>query len=105
MKEMAMSKKYTKGSVYCFTCTHNVEADLIVAGAQDAGQVGPEVRSVFVLARRGVRGGSLPGGLTRSLQMDYSSGRLCDANQLRRKKVSFQERFWNAPKSLRSLSG
>ncbi len=32
MKEMGESKKYTKGSVYCFTCTHNVEADLIPLG-------------------------------------------------------------------------
>jgi hypothetical protein len=32
MREIAESKKYTKGSVYCFTCTHNVEADLISLG-------------------------------------------------------------------------
>ena len=32
MKETAESKKCTRGSVYCFTCTHNVEADLISLG-------------------------------------------------------------------------
>ncbi len=32
MKETDESKKYTKGSVYCFTCTHNVEADLVSLG-------------------------------------------------------------------------
>jgi uncharacterized protein (UPF0212 family) len=32
MKVMEGSKKFSKGSVYCFTCTHNVEAELIPAG-------------------------------------------------------------------------
>jgi hypothetical protein len=32
MREITESKKYTKGSVYCFTCTHNVEADLLSLG-------------------------------------------------------------------------
>lgn len=32
MKTLAESKSYTKGSVYCFTCTHNVEADLVPMG-------------------------------------------------------------------------